>query len=95
MDAIGDVMRRCRLSWHGQVERKGDATWVKPCCKLVVEGTVPAGSRQNKTWHNTVCVGMRLMGIVPGNIQEHKVTFRARGQWKVNPTVSGTLPYNQ
>ena len=29
VDAIGDMMRRCRLRWHGRVEKKDDADYVK------------------------------------------------------------------
>ena len=29
VEAIGDVMRRCRLMWHRHVELKGDADRVK------------------------------------------------------------------
>ena len=44
-EAIGDVivMRRHRLRWHGDVERKDDADYVKACTMLVVEGTAPVG----------------------------------------------------
>ena len=42
------VMRRGRLTWHGHVERKGDADYVKACTRFVVEGKVPVG-RLNKT----------------------------------------------
>ena len=38
VEAIGDVVRRCRLRWHGHVERKNDASYVKACTRLVVEG---------------------------------------------------------
>ena len=34
VEAIGDVMRRCRLSWHGHGERKpsqNDGNFVKAC----------------------------------------------------------------
>ncbi len=55
---IGDVMRRCTLGWHGQVECKLDADWVKH---------VPSSWRrdsscwQSKTsWQNTVSADMRL-----------------------------------
>ena len=34
VEAIGDVMRRGRLRWHGQVERKDDAEYTR----LLVEG---------------------------------------------------------
>ena len=41
MEAIGDVMRRGRLRWHGHVERKADADYVKGYTGLVVEGKAP------------------------------------------------------
>ena len=31
----GDVMRRSRLGWHGHVEGKDDADYVKTCTRLV------------------------------------------------------------
>ena len=31
VEATGYVMRRSRLRWHGHVERKGDADYVKTC----------------------------------------------------------------
>ena len=40
-EAIGDVMRRCRLRWHGHVERKDDADYMKACTRLVVKGKAP------------------------------------------------------
>ena len=52
--AIGKVMKRGRLRWHGHVERKDDADYVKACSRLVVKGTGPVG-RQRKTWQNAVC----------------------------------------
>ena len=36
VEAIGDVMRGSRLRWHGHVERKDDADYVKGCAWLVV-----------------------------------------------------------
>ena len=35
VEAIGDVMRRCRLKWHGQAERK---------TRFMVAGTAPIGT---------------------------------------------------
>ena len=55
IEAIGDVMRRCRLRWHGHVERKGHADYVNAHARLVEEGKVPVG-RLKKTWQNTQCV---------------------------------------
>ena len=34
VEAIGDVMRRCRLMWHGHLERTEDAGYVKACTRL-------------------------------------------------------------
>ena len=39
VEAIGDVIRRCRLRGHGHVE--WDPEWGKSSSKLVVEATVP------------------------------------------------------
>ena len=52
-EAIRDAMRRCRLRWHGHVERKDDADYVKACTRLVVERTAPVGRLKN-TCQNTV-----------------------------------------
>ena len=46
VEAIGDVMRRRRLRWHGHVERKGNVDYVKACVRLRVEETVPVGSQR-------------------------------------------------
>ena len=51
---IGDVLRRYRLRWHGHVERRDDADYVKACTRLVVEGKTSV-DRPRKTWQNTVC----------------------------------------
>ena len=48
VEATEDVMRRCSLRWHGQVERKDDADCVKACTGLVVERTASV-SRPRKT----------------------------------------------
>ena len=52
-EAIGDVMRRSRLRWHGHCEKKGTMPIIIVCTRLVVEGTAP-GSRAKKTCQNTV-----------------------------------------
>ena len=53
VEAIGVVMRRFRLRWHGNMERKGNADYVKACNRFVVEGKAPVG-RPRKTWQNTL-----------------------------------------
>ena len=53
-EVTGNVMRRDRLRWHGHVERKDGADYVKACTRLVVDGMVPVG-RPRKTWQNSVC----------------------------------------
>ena len=50
VQGIGDVMRRCRQRWHGNVERKDDPGYVKACTRLVVEGNAPVGMPK-KTLH--------------------------------------------
>ena len=57
---IEDVMGRGRLEWHGHIERKGDADYVKACTRLVVEGKAPVG-RPKKTCQNTLSADMRLL----------------------------------
>ena len=49
VEAMENVMRRCRLRWHGYLERKDDADYVKVCTRLVVEGKANVG-RPRKTW---------------------------------------------
>ena len=56
VEATGDVMRRGRLRWHGHVERKHNADYVKTCTRLVVEGKAPV-VRPRKTWQNTHVLG--------------------------------------
>ena len=41
VESIRDIMRRCRLRLHGPAECKDNADWVKACCKLVLEGSIP------------------------------------------------------
>ena len=48
VDATGDVIRSCRLRWHGHVERKGNASCVNEYTKFVVKGQAPVG-RPKKT----------------------------------------------
>ena len=52
-----DVMRTDTLRWHGHVERKKDAVYVKACTRLVVEGKEPVG-RPRKTGGTTLCLPM-------------------------------------
>ena len=58
VDAIGDAMRLGRLRWHGHVERKDDADYVKACTRLVVEGMAPVGrpGRPGRTIWLPTCV---------------------------------------
>ena len=60
VEATGDVMKRCRLMWHGHVERKDDANCVKACTRFVVEGRTPV-SRPNKTWRYILSAKTRLL----------------------------------
>ena len=64
VEATGDVMRRCRLRWHGHVERKDDVDYVKAYTRLVVEGKAPVG-RLRKTRQNTLSADMRLLKVDP------------------------------
>ena len=54
VEATADVMRRFRLGWHGHVERKDDADYVKTSAKLMEEGK----TRQN-TLSADVCVSLK------------------------------------
>ena len=42
-------MRRCRLRWHGHVERKGNTDSVNEYTKLVVKRKAPDGRLTKKT----------------------------------------------
>ena len=53
--AIGDVVRRDRLRWHGHVERKDDADYVKACTRMVVEGTAPGRQAAEDMGEHSVC----------------------------------------
>ena len=48
VEAIGGVMRKCRLRWHGGLDRKDDADYVKPCARMMVAG--------KRTPGRTVCL---------------------------------------
>ena len=84
------VMRRCRLRWHGHVERKGNADYVKACTKLVVEGRAPVRGL-NKTWQITLSTDIRLLKVDPRDVHNRK-KWRAIGRRKVNTAASGTRP---
>ena len=62
-------MRIGRLRWHGYVERKDDADYVKAYTRLVVEGTAPV-SRPEKTWRNTLSADMRLLKFDPQDVHD-------------------------
>ena len=65
VEAIGDVMIKCRLRWDGHVERNADADYLGACTRLVVKGKSLV-ARPKKTWQNTVSADMRLLKIDPG-----------------------------
>ena len=69
VQAIGNVMRRCRLRCHGHAERKGDADRVKACAGFVVEGTA-LGGMPKKIWQNTVSVDMCLLKNDPRDVHD-------------------------
>ena len=53
IEAIGDVMRRCRLRWHGQWKERSDAD--KSYARFVVEGKAARG-RPGRTLCLPTCV---------------------------------------
>ena len=55
VEAIGDVMRRSRLKWHGHVERKGDADCVKACVRLLAPVSWPRKTSQNTLSADILC----------------------------------------
>ena len=57
LEAIGDVMGRGRLRWHGHVKGKADVDYVNAYTRLVVEGKMSVG-RMRKTWQNTLSADM-------------------------------------
>ena len=66
VEAIGDMMKRGRLRWHGHVERKDDADCVEVIyTRSVVEGKAPVG-RPRKTWQNNLSANLRLLKVDPG-----------------------------
>ena len=66
MNAIGYIMRSCRLRWHEHVERKGDES--------VVEEIASVG-KSEKDWPNIVSADIRLVGLEL-NLHDH-VNWRA------------------
>ena len=56
-------------TWHGHVQRKGEADWVKGCTMMVVEGIVPCG-RPKKTWQDCVSEDLRLLGLNTRDAQD-------------------------
>ena len=90
VESIGDVMRRGRLRWHGHVERKAGADYVKACTRLVVKGKAPVG-RPRKTGQNTLSVDMRLLKVDPREVHGRK-KWRAIGLCEANTAAYGTSP---
>ena len=88
VETIGDVMRRCRLRWHGHVERKDNADYAKACARLVVEGKAPVG-RPRKTWQSILSAQS-----FPRDVHDRK-KWRAIGWRKANPAACGTPPQNE
>ena len=71
---VGEMMRRCRLRWHGHVERKDDADCVKACARLAVEHTAHVG-RPRKTWQYAASAVIHL--VDPLDIQSEMEGHRS------------------
>ena len=56
VEAAGVVMTRSRLRWHGCVEHKDDANWVKACTKSVLESTAPVSQQEDMCASNMSCL---------------------------------------
>ena len=53
IDDIGEVMRRNRLRWFDQVERRDELYWIKRIETLQVDGNVVKG-RPKKRWREGI-----------------------------------------
>ena len=79
VEAVGDVMRRGRLRWHGYVERKDDADYAKACTRLVV-----VAGRPRNTWQNTLSADMHS-GVSRVGIGGFPKVTNLRGWWRSVP----------
>ena len=60
--SVTNFVRRGRLGWFGQVERRSDRDWVKSCRSLKVSGEKVRG-RSRKTWEQCVNEDMKELGL--------------------------------
>ena len=64
-----DVLRRNRLRWFGNVERKNDDDWVNACQRLEVGGGRVRG-RSKKTWRECVAEDKRILGLEQSGVHD-------------------------
>jgi hypothetical protein len=69
VENISDVIRRGRLRWFGQVERKEDSDWVKACQKIEINGE-RGKDRGRKTWKQCVSTDMKVMKLKVEDAQD-------------------------
>src|SRR5260221_3414572 len=74
IECVFDVVRRGRLRWFGQIERKNKDNWVAACRDMVVEGE-KGRSRGRNTWHECVLKDMRKLKLRKEDAQ-NRVTWR-------------------
>ena len=65
IDYVSDLVRRSRLRWCGNVERKDDQQWVKKCMDFKVDGSVGRG-RPRMSWLKCVNGDMKKFGLRDG-----------------------------
>ena len=72
IESISELVRRARLRWFGQVERKEQDDWVSACRNVLVEGDKGKG-RGEKTWKECVVKDMKDLGLRREDAQDRVV----------------------
>jgi len=91
LEPVSLMIKKSRLRWFGQVERKDDNDWVKRCITWEVEGIKQRG-RPKKTWWDCVKNDMESLGLSQKDVQfRNKWRRRIEGQL-ANPGLPGKWP---
>jgi hypothetical protein len=76
VEPIGEMCRRNRLRWFGNVDRKEDDDWVKRCTRMEVVGKISRG-RPGKTWMSTLKDNMKKGALSPEDARDRDLWRRS------------------